>query len=163
MADAQPKETAPGPSDGTMKALIAKAHRVAETAHDGQVDLGGEDYIEHPRRIAKNFKGDEKITALLHDVVEDSRFTLDDLAREGFPRAVIDAVDAMTKRPEESQDYDAYIRRVKRNPIARRVKMADLKDNMNLDRIPNPTDKDRALMETYRKAFNMLKEPGDVE
>src|SRR5262249_4397457 len=97
----------------------------------------------------------EMMAAVLHDVVEDTPTTLDDLRREGFPQAVVEAVDCLTRREDES--YDEFIARIKPNALARRVKIADLEDNMDLSRIPHPTDKDLARIERYRKALATLK------
>ena len=98
------------------------------------------------------------MAAVLHDVVEDGDgWTLKRLAAEGIPPVVVEAVRVLTKRPEEEADYEAFIRRAGRNPLARRVKLADLEDNMDLRRIVNPTERDFARLEKYRSAYALLK------
>jgi hypothetical protein len=98
------------------------------------------------------------MVAVLHDVVEDGPgWTFDRLAKEGIPDAVVDAVAYLTKKTEEENDYEAFILRAAKHPVARRVKLADLEDNLDLGRISNPTPKDLARMEKYRKAHALLK------
>lgn len=156
MVDARRNDTPTNLTPEEVEELVSKADEMAEKAHEGQVDLAGQDYINHPRRVAAGLRGIEKIAALLHDVVEDTPNTLDDLTRAGFPAAVIEAVDALTKRPGE--DYAAYIMRVKSNPTARRVKIEDLKDNMDLSRIPNPTAVDHQRTENYHRVLRELEQ-----
>jgi len=111
--------------------MVTVALRIATEAHKGQVDKGGKPYIEHPKRVSDAVKvyGDEAmIVALLHDVVEDTGTTLDDLYHEGFDDTVLEAVDAITMR-KGKESYDAYISRVKTNRLATLVKIADLTDN----------------------------------
>lgn len=99
---------------------------------------------------------EEQLTALLHDVVEDSDMTLDGLRAEGMPEAVIEALALLTHI--EGEEYEAYVVRIKDNPVARKVKLADLADNMRLERIPHPTQKDRDRLEKYRRASALLKD-----
>ena len=128
--------------------LLALALDLARRAHHGQVDKAGAAYLEHPLRVMTAMRTDtEKMVAVLHDAVEDSELTLQDLIRHGLPGDVVDAVDAITKRPGEP--YASYLGRVKANPVALRVKVADMTDNMNLGRIPNPTEKDHQRMKKY--------------
>jgi len=135
--------------------LLKKADTIAEEAHAGQVDKAGKPYIEHPRAVADSLTDwEEKIVALLHDVCEDTPWTVADLRRSGFTPKICAAVDLMTHRPEDS--YGQYLTRLRNNRIARNVKLMDLSHNMDLDRIPNPTDKDRARVEKYRKARQFL-------
>lgn len=94
------------------------------------------------------------MAAVLHDVVEDTAVTLDDLANEGFPAEVVVAIDVLTKRPGETRADAA--RRAARNPIARQVKLADNTDNMDMNRIPNPTEKDFARLREYEIVRNIL-------
>ena len=98
----------------------------------------------------------ERMAAVLHDVVEDTHITLARLESEGFPPEVIAAVEALTKRPGESR-LDAA-KRAAVNPIARKVKMADVSDNMNLGRIANPTEKDFARLREYEQVLQILRE-----
>jgi (p)ppGpp synthase/HD superfamily hydrolase len=99
---------------------------------------------------------EEQITALLHDVVEDSPITLDELKTAGFSVTVIDAVRILTRL--EDMSYDEYLRGIAVNDLARRVKLLDLEDNMNLERIKNPTAEDFSRFEKYKKAFTFLKQ-----
>ncbi|MOA26016.1 Bifunctional (p)ppGpp synthase/hydrolase relA [compost metagenome] len=91
---------------------------------------------------------------MLHDVVEDTAITLADLRNEGFSEAVLVAVDSLTKR--EGETYQAFIERAARDPIARRVKLADLAENSDLSRISEPSEKDLERIEKYRKATDYL-------
>lgn len=132
----------------------AKAEELARIAHFGQKDKAGDDYINHPLRVSFGLSGAEAAVALLHDVVEDTQFTLDDLAGEGFSKAIVSGVNAMTRKDGES--YEAFVRRAGRNKIARVVKMADLRDNMNLLRLPELTDEDLQRVKKYHKAYKYL-------
>jgi (p)ppGpp synthase/HD superfamily hydrolase len=107
-----------------------KAVFIAIEAHRGQYRRDGDPYISHPTRVAENFPKDstERIVAWLHDVVEDSTTTLEDLKAE-FSATVVDAVDAITHR--EGEPYLNYLLRLAKNPVARQVKEADLKDNLS--------------------------------
>lgn len=111
--------------------LMAKT--VAALAHHGQVDKGGEPYIDHPARVAAAVPIDCGAAAWLHDVVEDCAVTLDALAAAGFTRRTLDAVDALTRR--EGESYRAYVARCALNPTARVVKLADLDDNSDPRRV----------------------------
>lgn len=125
------------------------AEIIARNAHSGQYDKGGHPYIKHPETIASMVQTyNEKIVAWLHDVIEDTEWTLDDLIRVGFSLDIVDAVDAITKRKDENR-LD-YLNRVVTNPIARNVKIADLKHNMDLSRISKITNKDRIRSYRYR-------------
>lgn len=137
--------------------LIERAIAIALTAHSGQVDKAGAPYILHPLRLMVQMDTeDEQLAALLHDVVEDSDLTLDDLRDEGLPESVLAALALLTHQAGE--DYEDYVRRIADNPLARKVKLADLADNMRLDRIPNPTPKDLERLEKYRGAQALLLE-----
>lgn len=136
--------------------MILLAYKIAFDAHKGQKDRGGKDYILHPLYVAKLVQSEEeKIVALLHDVIEDTDITLDDLRASGFPESVINALDAITKRPGET--YSDYLERVVENPIALSVKIADITHNADLSRIPNPTEKDIARTAKYNEALKYLK------
>ncbi|MGK9051184.1 HD domain-containing protein [Neorhizobium petrolearium] len=110
--------------------LLQKAIAIATTAHEGQSSKTGGPFIDHVRRVAENVSGeDEELVAWLHDVVEKGPgWTLDRLRKEGFPEAVVEAVDAMSKR--DGENYFDFVRRSIRNPLARPVKRADLTDNL---------------------------------
>ncbi len=134
---------------------IEKAIEIAARAHAGQVDKAGAPYIFHPLRLMLAVNGEhERMAAALHDVVEDTPLTFDDLTREGFPAAVIDAVRALTKQPGESRIDAAH--RAAANPVARRVKLADVGDNMDLSRIASPTEKDYARLREYEQVRAIL-------
>jgi (p)ppGpp synthase/HD superfamily hydrolase len=148
-----------------MSATLEDAIALAADRHRGQRDKSGAPYILHPLRVMLGLGAtatpEERMAAVLHDVVEDCDVTLDELRRLGFSAAVVAAVDGLTKRPEEETDYMAAIRRAAANPVARRVKMADLTDNLDLSRISSPTEKDFSRLERYRKALDFLeKSPG---
>lgn len=131
--------------------MFEKAEQIAEKAHRGQKDKGGHPYILHPKRVAERCETEEeKITAILHDVLEDSEYTLDDLRKEGFAEDILVALTYLTHRAGEG--YTEYIERICENPLAVRVKHADLLDNMDISRISHPTEKDFARLEKYRKA-----------
>lgn len=135
--------------------LYQQALAIAKDAHKGQVDKAGVDYIQHPLFVASLVEGElAKTVALLHDVVEDSDWTLEDLRKEGLPEEVVQAVGILTKKRNEN--YEEYILRVKQNPLARQVKLADLKHNSDLSRLANVTDRDRKRAEKYRQAIAFL-------
>ena len=136
-------------------ATLEKAIEIAAKAHSGQTDKAGTPYILHPLRVMLRVNTpDEQMTAVLHDVVEDTSITLDDLREEGFSVKVIAAVDALTKRDGETR-VDAA-KRAAENPIARIVKLADNAENMDLSRIPNPTPKDLRRVEEYVEVRKLL-------
>src|SRR3954469_8709511 len=114
-----------GPANvGTTMAILERAIEIAASAHAGQVDKAGQPYILHPIRVMLRVDTlEQKVAEVLHDVVEDTSVTLKDLVAEGFPPAVTEAVEALTKRPGE--DRLAAARRAVANPIARIVKLAD--------------------------------------
>ena len=136
-------------------ATLERAIEIAAKAHAGQVDKAGQPYVLHPLRMMLAVTTAEaRMAAVLHDVVEDTTVTFDELHVEGFPASVLEAVEALTKR--EGEDYEAFIHRVAPNPIAREVKLADLKDNSDLSRIAEPTDRDRERIKKYRQAITYL-------
>lgn len=135
------------------KALWSVAYTIARYAHDGQVDKGGAPYIDHVRRVSAACETvDAQIVALLHDVLEDAA-SYEDMVRL-FPKHIVDAVQALTK--PYWVGYHQYIAQVAKNPIATEVKLADLTDNMNLQRIPNPTEEDEKRVEKYKKGWDLL-------
>lgn len=132
-----------------------KALEISCIAHDGQKDLAGKPYILHPLYVANRVKTEEEqIVALLHDVLEDSKITVDDL-REYFDENIVDAILLLTRNPKE--DYQEYIERLAANPIARHVKIADLDHNMDLTRLTVVKKADLRRMERYHKAWRYLK------
>lgn len=137
--------------------LYQQALAIAKDAHKGQVDKAGVDYIQHPLFVASLVEGElAKTVALLHDVVEDSDWTLEDLRKEGLPEEVVQAVGILTKKRNEN--YEEYILRVKQNPLARQVKLADLHHNSDLLRLANVTDRDRKRVAKYQQAISFLSE-----
>lgn len=134
---------------------IERAIEIAARAHAGQVDKAGEPYIVHPLRLMLSVTSDyERMAAVLHDVVEDTNITLEDLRSEGFPEEVLEAIAALTKAKGESRLEAA--RRAARNPIARVVKLADVNDNTNLTRIAQPTEQDYARLQEYEQVKRLL-------
>ena len=134
---------------------LERAIEIAAKAHAGQVDKAGEPYIIHPIRVMLRVTSIEaRISAVLHDVVEDSDVTVDELRNEGFSEVVLQAVEALTKRPGENR-IQAALRAVS-NETARKVKLADNAENMDLSRIPNPTAKDHARVKEYEKVREIL-------
>ena len=130
---------------------------LARGAHAGQVDKAGAPCINHPLRMAATLESTEaKIVAILHDVVEDTPITLDDLRAAGYSPRIVGAVDGLTRREHES--YEAFIERAAADPIARQVKIADLRDNLDLSRIAEPTERDYARLERYKRALQVLGE-----
>ena len=137
--------------------LLQKAVEIALEAHKGQKDKGGHDYILHPLRVACNCNSDdERIVAVLHDTIEDTDVTYDYLRKLDFPEYIIEVINSVTRRDGES--YMDYIRRAKLNKLGREVKLRDLEDNMNLNRIKNPTEKDYNRLKKYQKAKKILEE-----
>lgn len=137
------------------KELIERALEIAVSSHAGDVDKAGTPYILHPLRVMAAVPTmDEKIAAVLHDVVEDTDWTFEMLEAEGFPARILDALRALTKEPGEKQ-IDAA-RRAAANPIARVVKLADVADNMDLSRIANPTTEDHERLDEYRAVKALL-------
>lgn len=138
-----------------LQSLLEKAIIIATEAHKGQVDKGGHTYILHPIRVmVKCERTQEKIVAILHDVIEDTEITFDDLRKEGFPERIIEGIDGVTRR--EGETYFQFIERAKLNDISRAVKLHDLEDNMDISRIPNPTEKDYGRLKRYKKAKEIL-------
>lgn len=139
------------------KRFMEEALSIALSAHRGQSDKAGVPYITHPLRIMHRMVSEEEmIVALLHDVVEDTEWTLQALRQKGFSDEIITAIDCLTKRQEEA--YESYIERIKANPLARAVKIADLRDNMDISRLSDPTQKDLQRIEKYGAALRALTE-----
>lgn len=134
---------------------VEKAIEIALKAHSGQKDKAGTPYIFHPLGLMLQMQTEEeRITAVLHDVVEDSSITLDDLSAAGFSKEIIEAVGLLTRK--EKDTYEEFIAKIKPHQLARRVKLADIRDNLRIDRIPNPTEKDFARLEKYKRAISIL-------
>lgn len=135
--------------------FVKMAEEFAEKKHFGQVDKAGVAYIEHPRAVAAKLDGEkEKIVAFLHDTVEDTDATVEEI-RTIFGDEIAEAVSCITH--DKSVPYLEYIKKVKENELARKVKLADLSHNMDLTRIPEVTEIDRKRVEKrYKKAVEIL-------
>ncbi|MCH1643116.1 GTP pyrophosphokinase [Paenibacillus timonensis] len=135
---------------------IEKAISIALEAHRGQKDKGGNPYILHPLAVMNRVATiEEKIVAVLHDVVEDTEITLDHLRGSGFTEEIVGAIRLLTRSEEDS--YEEFILKAAQNTISRNVKIADIEENMNLTRIKEPTEKDYKRLEKYKRALKMLK------
>lgn len=136
-------------------ATLERAIAIALEAHRGQTDKAGAPYILHPLRVMLSLNStEERIVGVLHDVVEDSPWTFEALAEEGFSAAVIEALRSVTKL--EGEPYEEFVLRASRNAIGAKVKLADLRDNSDLSRIANPTEKDYERLEKYQRAIRSL-------
>jgi (p)ppGpp synthase/HD superfamily hydrolase len=156
---------------------LQRAIEIAVEAHKGQVDKGGNLYVLHPLRIMMSLDTeDEKIVGVLHDVVEDCEckgWTWDRLRSQGFSEKIIDALQSVSKTPEEEvefshlkktgsedavrQHYFAFVRRAAANEIGRKVKIADIEDNLDVSRIADPTADDKLRIDRYRTALDALR------
>ena len=128
--------------------LLEKAISIAVEKHMGQKDKSGQPYILHPFRVMLRLDTeDEMIAGVLHDVIEDSDMTLEDLKEQGFPQNIIDAVDAVSRRGGES--YEEFFNRTMDNPLAVKVKKADLEDNMDVTRLEDVKPEDIKRLNKY--------------
>ena len=135
---------------------LQRAIEIATEAHKGQFDKSGKDYIGHPLRVMEMGKNEEeRIVGVLHDVVEDTPWTFEMLEAEGFSSEIIAALKCVTKI-SENENYDDFIERVKKNPLAVAVKINDLTDNMDIRRLPYLSDKDVKRLKKYLKAYKKL-------
>lgn len=135
--------------------LTKKALLTAYDAHMGTYDRSGLPYIFHPYHLAEQMDDEHTVcAALLHDVVEDTELTLDDLRRQGFPEAIIRTVDLLTHK--DGVDYFDYVRAVRSDPAAVKVKLADLEHNSDTSRLDVVTERDRERLEKYEKAKQIL-------
>ena len=136
-------------------ATIEDAIAIAAEAHKGEKDKAGAAYILHPLRMMLRLKTEtEMIAAVLHDVVEDTSWTIEKLRAQGFSEEVLEAIECVTNR--EGESYEKFIERARKNPIARRVKIADLEDNMNIRRIGELKPKDLERLEKYHRSWRVL-------
>ena len=137
---------------------LERAIQIAVEAHAGAKDRGGKAYILHPISVMMRCETDEeKIVAILHDVVEDTDWTFEALRQEGFTDTIIEALKTVTKH-SENEDYDKFIQRSLKNEIGRKVKIADLRENLDVTRIGELTDKDLERINKYKRALKTLKE-----
>lgn len=138
-------------------ATLAKAIAIAAQAHQAQLDKAGAPYILHPLRMMLRMSSETEMTAaILHDVVEDTAWTLDQLRQAGFSAEVVQAVECLTHRDQET--YEEFIARVRTNAIARKVKLADLEDNMDMRRLSTVTEKDTQRLHKYHRAWIALRQ-----
>ncbi len=136
---------------------LFKAIEVATQAHGGATDKYGVPYINHVTRVMNMGETDnEKIVGILHDVIEDTHWTFEDLEKEGFSIEVIEALKCVTKTSEE-EDFAEFITRVKINPLAVKVKLNDLADNLDIKRMSEVLESDLKRLNKYLKAYNELK------
>jgi (p)ppGpp synthase/HD superfamily hydrolase len=141
-------------------ATLGKAIAIAAQAHQEQYDKAGAPYILHPLRLMLRMRSEmEMMAAILHDVVEDSDWTLDKLRQAGFPDEVVQAVECLTHRDGET--YEEFIERVRVNAIARKVKLADLEDNMDIRRLSAVTERDTQRLHKYHAAWVSLRQAGE--
>ncbi len=137
--------------------MLEKAILLALEAHKGQKDKGQKPYILHCLRVMLSLEEEkEQIVGVLHDVLEDTAVTKKALQKQGFCDEIIEAVEALTKK--EGEDYFDYIKRVKKNAIAKKVKLADLEDNSNIKRMTQPIEEYQKRMKKYEKAKKLLNE-----
>ncbi len=137
--------------------LREKAMQIAIKVHGNQADKGGKPYINHPVRVEMMCSlWQDRLVALLHDTIEDGDVTAEYLLMQEFPCEVVNAVVSVTRNKDE--DYYDFIQRCKENPIGRRVKIADLKDNMDVTRLNELTEKDIERLKKYHKAYKILTE-----
>ena len=135
--------------------LTKKAMILCFEAHKEQKDKSGLPYVHHPFHLAEQMTDEATtIVALLHDVVEDTSVTLEDLKNEGFPQEVVDAIALMTHN--DGSPYMDYVARIKQNPIAKAVKLADLTHNSDVTRLDVVTDRDRERAKKYQAAMELL-------
>ena len=135
---------------------LERAIEIAVSAHKGAVDKGGQPYILHPLTVMISLDTtEEKIVGVLHDVVEDTDWTFEGLKEEGFSEEIIEALRSVTKSDSDSS-YIEFIERARANTIGRNVKIADLKHNMDISRLPSITNQEFERLERYRKSLEIL-------
>lgn len=138
--------------------MTKKALKLCFKAHKDQTDKSGMPYVFHPFHLAEQMKDEATtVVALLHDVVEDTEITIDDLQKMGFSQEVLEAIALMTHNDEVP--YMEYVARIKTNPIARAVKLADLKHNSDMTRLESITPYDKERAKKYKRAIRLLKAP----
>jgi len=139
-----------------MEEILQKAILIAKNAHFGQFDRAGKPYISHPIRVMDSVNTiEEKIVAILHDVIEDTDITADDLRREGIPEKLIKELLVLTHTPDT--EYDDYVKNISLFKIASAVKLADLKDNMDITRLDEITDRDIDRLKKYHRNYIHLR------
>ena len=137
-------------------ATLERAIAIAASAHAGQIDKTGSPYILHPLRMMMRLDTiDARIVAILHDVVEDTEWTFESLAAEGFSLEILAALDCVTKR--EGEEYQSFVQRSAGNALARQVKLMDLEDNMNPLRLTEMRERDLERLRKYHHAWLSLR------
>jgi (p)ppGpp synthase/HD superfamily hydrolase len=137
--------------------MLEKSIHIALEAHKGQMDRAEKPYILHPLRIMQTLDDEiEMISAVLHDVIEDSQLTYEDLKREGIPDEAVEIIKCLTKINDEP--YEDYVKRISLNKKATNVKIKDLEDNMNITRLESLNQKDLDRLAKYQRALKILKE-----
>ena len=137
--------------------LTKEALKLCFDAHKGQTDKSGIPYVFHPFHLAEQMETEETtIVALLHDVVEDTDYTIENLIEKGFSKEIIDALILLTH--DDKVDYMEYVKAIKKNPIAKAVKLADLRHNSDLSRLDVVDEKALERREKYLKAIDLLEE-----
>lgn len=143
-------------------ATLDKAIIIATQAHRYQRDKAGRPYILHPLRVMMAMDNEQEMTAaVLHDVVEDSKWTLERLRGEGFSAEILEVIDALTRRKDES--YQEYASRAGAQPVARKIKLADLRDNMDITRLVELTDESIQRLRQYHTTWQMLKQDEQID
>jgi (p)ppGpp synthase/HD superfamily hydrolase len=139
--------------------LIEKSLHIALRAYAGKTDKAGREYILHPLRVMAKMKNDlEMSAALLHDVIEDSDITAEQLLAEGIPAEVVEAIQYLSKN--ENENYQDFVARAKKNKIAAKVKIADIEDNIDVLRLSSLDENDLARIKKYHSAWRLLQEEG---
>jgi len=134
---------------------LEQAISIASLTHTGQVDKAGEPYILHPLRVMMKLKDEkQRIVAVLHDVIDDTDLTIQDLSDQGLDYELVKIILTLTRRKDET--YDEYLNRICYDRFAMEIKLADLEDNMDMSRIKNPTKKDFQRLAKYRIAKDIL-------
>lgn len=132
-----------------------KALKLCFEAHKNQLDKSGMPYVFHPFHLAEQMKDETTVVvALLHDVIEDTEYTVNDIRSMGFDESVINALSLLTHN--DNTDYMEYVAKIKENPVAKVVKLADLRHNSDLSRLTAVDEKALARREKYKKAIELL-------
>ncbi len=135
--------------------FLEKSVNIAVTQHAGQTDKAGKPYILHSLRVMMNMDNDEEMAAaVLHDVIEDTSISAEDLLNSGIPGKVVDIVKTVTKI--EGESYDDFIYRISASEPAVRVKISDIRDNLDICRLETLSDKDMQRLKKYHKALKIL-------
>lgn len=134
---------------------LEQAIKIALEVHSGQVDKAGEMYLLHPLRLMFKFHTeDERVVAVLHDVIEDGEITLENLKLLGFSDSVVNAIDCLSRRKDEK--YENFISRLSIDKLARKIKIEDIKDNLDLTRLNYISDKELKRIEKYHRSLRLL-------